>query len=79
MAERDRHAGLGIVSYELLPHLNRLDAEFLDKVQRHPERVACDLVAIEGGAARIPAHAETRCIGRGMMVLGGVATVMETA
>lgn len=79
VAERDAFAGLGIVPYELLPHLNRLDAPFLDKVQRYSERVGGDVVALDDGAAMIHVQADTRCIGHGMRFRGGVATAVETA
>lgn len=79
MAERNRYAGLGIVSYELLPHLNRLDAEFLDNVQRYSERIPCDIVALEDGAAMIHTEADARCVGRGMRFRGGFRTEIEQA
>ena len=75
IAERDSYAGLGLVTYELLPHLNRLDQTFLDKVQRYSERVPCDIVELEDGAAMIhTSEGEVRCVGRGARFRNGVRT-----
>ena len=38
VAERDEYEALAIVNYEILPHVNKLDAPFLDKVQHYSER-----------------------------------------
>jgi len=45
------YEGLGVVDYEILPHLNRLDARFLEKVQRYSERVPHEVIALADGAA----------------------------
>ena len=35
LAHHGEYDGLGLVGYEILPHLNRLDASFLEKVRRY--------------------------------------------
>jgi peptidase E len=80
VAERDEYEALGIVNYELLPHVNKLDAPFLDKVQHYSERVPNDIVGLEDGAALI--HQEDglyRCVGRAIRFRDGVRTEVETA
>jgi hypothetical protein len=39
------------VDYELLPHLNRFEAPFLETVRRYSERVPHDIIALADGAA----------------------------
>jgi len=51
LAERNEYEGLGFVGYELLPHLNRFDDEFLEKVRKYSQRIEHDIVAIHDGAA----------------------------
>jgi len=51
IAERDAYEAIGMVDYELLPHLNRHGGEFLEKVRRYSEQVPHDIVALDDGAA----------------------------
>ena len=72
------HSGLGFVGYELLPHLNTLDAAFVDKVRRYSERVPCDVVALEDGAAVLHERGDRfRCVGRALRFRDGVRTAFE--
>ncbi|HUE87383.1 MAG TPA: Type 1 glutamine amidotransferase-like domain-containing protein [Vicinamibacterales bacterium] len=48
---RGRFEALGAVTFELLPHVNRLDAAFIDKVRRYSERTDTDVVAVADGGA----------------------------
>lgn len=57
VATLEGNAGLGLVNYELLPHFNRLDSEFLDKVRLYSERVPHDILAIPDGVALL--HSDT--------------------
>ena len=80
LAERHEYEGLGLVHYELLPHLNRLDATFLEKVRLYSEKVAHDVVALEDGSAMLHAPGvDPRCAGRGARFRGGVRSSMDTA
>jgi peptidase E len=61
-----RHAyqALGFVPYELLPHLNRLAPEFLDKVRQYSARVEHDILAIPDGSAVLHRDRnDYRCVG----------------
>jgi peptidase E len=51
---RARFDGMSAVPYEVLPHGNRWDAGFLDKVARYSSRVGNDIIAISDGAAVFP-------------------------
>ena len=77
VAERSDYCGLGLVDYELLPHLNRLDQAFIARVQRYSERVPCDIVALEDGAAIVHTDDGARCIGRAVRFRDGVRSVIE--
>ena len=54
LATRGRFDALGAVSYELLPHADRVDAAFMEKVRGYSERTEADIVALAGGAAVFP-------------------------
>jgi dipeptidase E len=51
LAERPRFDALGAVSYELLPHSNRRDATFLDRVRAYSSAVPNDIVCLSDGGA----------------------------
>jgi peptidase E len=51
VATRGRFAALGAVTFELLPHANRLDAAFIDKVRRYSQQTETDVVAVADGSA----------------------------
>jgi peptidase E len=79
VAERDEYDALGMVDYELLPHVNRLDAPFMAKVQHYSERVTNDVVALEDGAALLHEdQGSYRSVGRAVRFRGGVRTDIET-
>src|SRR5262245_4629999 len=76
--EHAAYAGLGVARYELLPHVNTLDPAFVDKVQRYSERVPCDIVALEDGAAILHESGRRfRCVGRAVRFRDGVAAAIE--
>ena len=77
VTERHDYEGLGLTDYECLPHLNRLDAAFVDKVQRYSERAAGDIVALEDGGAILHVNGEYRCIGRAARFRGGVRSAID--
>ena len=77
-ADHSAYAALGLVEYELLPHLNTLDEEFLVKVRRYSEVVSSDIVALEDGAAMIHENdGSVSCIGRGVRFRGGREVAVE--
>ena len=51
LAERKEYDALGIVEYEVLPHLDRLASSFLEKVRRYSERMDHDVIGLADGAA----------------------------
>jgi peptidase E len=80
VSEHAEHAGLGFVGYELLPHLNTLDTAFVDKVRRYSERVPCDVVALEDGAAILHERGDRfRCVGRAVRFRRGIRVASEMA
>lgn len=46
-----RFDGIGMVSFELMPHWNRLDAEVQARVGRYAERIDHDIVTLPDGSA----------------------------
>ena len=77
-AEHPGYAALGLVEYELLPHLNGLDEEFLAKVRRYSESLSSDIVALEDGAAMIhESNGKVSCIGRGVRFRAGRQVAVE--
>ena len=54
LATRSRFDAMSAVSYELLPHVNRWNAEFLDKVERYSARVDNDIIALADGSVIFP-------------------------
>jgi peptidase E len=56
---RGRYDGMSALPYEVLPHVNRWDDAFLDKVARYSAKVENDIIALADGAAVFPetAHA----------------------
>jgi hypothetical protein len=72
--------GLSMVGYEILPHLNRLDASFLERVRRYSELVPHDVVALEDGAAMMHDGASSpRCIGRAVRFRRGIESPIDAA
>jgi len=57
LATRGRFSALGVVAFELLPHADRLDAAFIDKVRRYTEQTETDVVAVADGGAIFPTSA----------------------
>ncbi len=58
IATRGRFAALGAVTFELLPHANRVDAGFIDKVRRYTEQTETDVLAVADGGAIISTSAD---------------------
>ncbi|MEZ4656511.1 MAG: Type 1 glutamine amidotransferase-like domain-containing protein [Caldilineaceae bacterium] len=74
------YQALGIVDYELLPHLNKLDTAFLEKVQRYSEGIQHDIVALADGAVLIhEAAGAYRCVGQAVKLRGGAQTPVANA
>ena len=80
VSTRDESDGLGLVRYEILPHLNRHDAAFLEKVRTYSESVPHDILALDDGAAVLcDDEPECRCFGHGVRYRRGVAGPIDAA
>lgn len=51
VADLTGHEGLGMVPYEILPHLNRHDDTFLERVRRYSNSIPHSILALADGAA----------------------------
>jgi peptidase E len=75
IATRSAYEALGVVAYEILPHLNRLEPSFLELVRRYSERVGHDVIALSDGAALLYANSDSyKCLGRVVRFHNGVET-----
>ena len=81
VADRAAYEALGIVDYEVLPHLNRLEPSFLERVRGYSERVAHDILALTDGAAVLHAGgADYKCVGQATRFRHGtVASIRAVA
>jgi dipeptidase E len=78
--DRNEYNALGFVRYELLPHLNRLSPEFLEKVRQYSERVEHDILAIPDGSAVLHKDLDDyRCDGRAVSFRNGAINLVEAA
>lgn len=53
LAHRGAYDALGAVPYELVPHVDRCDDEFLEKVRAYSEHVDHDILGLEDGGALV--------------------------
>jgi peptidase E len=79
-ASRSEYEALSVVEYELLPHLNRFEPAFLEKVRQYSERVACDIIALADGAAVLHSSRDDhQCVGQAAIFRQGVMTPLNAA
>lgn len=79
-ATRGEYAGLSFVGYELLPHRNRFEGEFLEKVRAYSARIEHDIVALDDGAAVVHCGPHDYCcFGTAVRYRNGVKEPIETA
>ena len=65
LAERSEYDALGVVEYEILPHSNRLEQSFLEKVRRYSEQVTHDVLGLADGAALLYVNSDDYlCVGQ---------------
>jgi len=75
LAARGGHEGLGLVGFEFLPHLNRHNRAFLERVRAYSEAVPHDIVGVEdGGAISATTNGEVVAIGRAVRFRQGVVS-----
>lgn len=78
LAEHHEYVGLNFVGYEFLPHLNRLESSFLDKVRGYSERLAHDIIALSDGAAVLHTTSDDfQCVGGAARFHSGVMMPIE--
>ena len=74
------YEALGVVGYEILPHLNRLEPSFVEIVRHYSEWVSHDIIALADGAAVIHTTGdEYRLVGQAARFRNGVMTVIESS
>jgi peptidase E len=79
-ADRTEYAGLALVGYELLPHVNRFPPAFLEAVRQYSERVDHDIIALADGAAVLHTSRDTyRCVGEAARFRKGVVAPFDQA
>jgi peptidase E len=79
-AERSKYAGLAVVGYELLPHVNRFPSAFLETVRQYSARVDYDVIALADGAAVLHTSRDTyHCVGQAARFRKGVVTPFAQA
>ena len=77
---RDEYEALGVVDYEILPHMNRFEPSFLEIVRRYSERVDHDVIGLADGAAVLHRSSDNYwCVGQATRYHGGVVTPIDTA
>jgi peptidase E len=78
VAGRAGHAGLGLVGFEFLPHLNRHDQVFVNRVRAYSEAVPHDIVGVDdGGAISVTTNGAVSVIGRAVRFRQGVVSPFE--
>ena len=79
-ANRGEYEALGVVDYEILPHLNRFEPSFLETVRRYSKRVAHDVIGLTDGAAVLHrSSGDYWCVGQATRFHSGVMTAIDTA
>ena len=80
IAAHGEYEALGVVGYEILPHLNRLEPSFVEIVRHYSEWVPHDIIALADGAAAMHATGdEYRLVGQAARFRNGEMTVIEAA
>ena len=80
LAERREFGALGVVDYEILPHMNRLGSPFLEKVRRYSEQIDHDVLGLADGAALVYKNSnDYLCVGQVTRFRKGEVSLIETA
>jgi peptidase E len=80
LGQRTDYQALGMVGYELLPHLNTYDPQFLEQVRLSSERVDRDIIAFHDGAAVIhTSRDQYHCVGHVERFRNGVVSAIDPA
>lgn len=82
VASHDALTATGLLDYEMLPHANRFGVTVIEQLGEYARRVACDVIALNDGAAIIHTTAtDYGCIGVVMRYAstGQVQTLLTSA
>lgn len=80
VTNRGEYEALGVVDYEILPHLNRFEPSFLETVRRYSKRVAHDVIGLTDGAAVLHRSSDDYwCVGQATRFHNGAMTPIDTA
>jgi peptidase E len=80
IANRGEYEGLGVVDYEILPHLNRFEPSFLETVRRYSEPLTHDVIGLADGAAILQRSGDDYwCVGQATRFRSGVLTPIEAS
>jgi peptidase E len=80
LADRANYQALGLVAYEVLPHLNTYSPTFREQVRRYSERVEHDIIGLQDGAAVFhTSRDDYHCVGRVQRFHNGVVSSIEPA
>jgi dipeptidase E len=79
LEKRSEYEAIGVVDYEILPHLNRFEPSFLEIVRRYSEFVDNDVIGLADGAAILYWSSDKyKCIGKMTRFHKGVMTSIDT-
>jgi len=80
LAERHEFDALGIVDYEILPHVNRQESSFLEKVRRYSEQIDHEVLGLVDGAALLHNNSDDYlCVGQVIRFRKGEVILIEAA
>jgi peptidase E len=80
LANSGEYEALGVVNYEVLPHLNRFEQAFLETVRCYSEHVAHDVIGLADGAALLHSGCDDyKCVGQAIRFRSGVMTPIKAA
>lgn len=77
--DHSEYKALNIVDYEFLPHLNKMESSFLQKVKEYSKRINHDIISIDDGSALFHTNGNIRYIGKTVRFRNGeIITDIET-
>jgi peptidase E len=77
-AHHAEYEAMGLVQYEILPHMNKYEPTFLAQVRRYSERVDHDVIGLADGSALLHTNqADYQCVGHVQRFHKGVVSMIE--
>ncbi|MEZ4869778.1 MAG: Type 1 glutamine amidotransferase-like domain-containing protein [Caldilineaceae bacterium] len=77
LADHAEYAAMGLVPYEILPHVDRWEPPFLEQVRRYSERVEHDIIGLADGSAMLhTSQRDYQCIGQVQRFRKGVVSTI---